>query len=383
MLIIRREQMAATFTPAPAIRWAALLTVLSLALGASALAQCTYIGEARIGDQRGLSLTLDSSSQAGLSLTVATQTSCSTSIVGRPDWITFGGSTTTFETVTINGTTIVNAQKRVLGLGSVKENLTATPRTATISVGGITFTITQAAGLSLISAASFQPTVAVGSISSVFGVNFSSAAETATSVPLPTSLAGANIQFTAFGGNPVLAPLFFVSPAQINFQMPPGLAAGIYRVAVLKGGTEIAVQDDQIIGAVAPGLFTFSQNGQGVPAAVALRVSSNNQQTTETIYQLEAPNRYTPKPIDLGPEGDRVFLVLFGTGIRGRSALSAVKVTIGGVDAMVGSAGEQGGFVGLDQVNALIPRSLIGRGDVNVVLTVDGQQANVTTINIR
>ncbi|HZN12567.1 MAG TPA: hypothetical protein VFC61_12865, partial [Blastocatellia bacterium] len=137
------------------------------------------------------------------------------------------------------------------------------------------------------------------------------------------------------------------------------------------------------IGAVAPGLFTFSQNGQGVPAAVALRVSSNNQQTTETIYQLEAPNRYTPKPIDLGPEGDRVFLVLFGTGIRGRSALSAVKVTIGGVDAMVGSAGEQGGFVGLDQVNALIPRSLIGRGDVNVVLTVDGQQANVTTINIR
>ena len=40
-------------------------------------------------------------------------------------------------------------------------------------------------------------------------------------------------------------------------------------------------------------------------------------------------------------------------------------------------AGAQGFFVGLDQVNVKIPRSLIGRGEVNLELIVDGKAANV------
>ena len=46
-------------------------------------------------------------------------------------------------------------------------------------------------------------------------------------------------------------------------------------------------------------------------------------------------------------------------------------------------AGAQGGFVGLDQANVRIPRSLAGRGDVDVVLTVDGQPANVVRVNVK
>ena len=45
-------------------------------------------------------------------------------------------------------------------------------------------------------------------------------------------------------------------------------------------------------------------------------------------------------------------------------------------------AGPQSQFVGLDQVNVLLGRSLIGRGQVNVVLTVDGKVANTVTITI-
>jgi uncharacterized protein (TIGR03437 family) len=56
---------------------------------------------------------------------------------------------------------------------------------------------------------------------------------------------------------------------------------------------------------------------------------------------------------------------------------------LGGVDAQVSYAGAQGSLVGLDQVNALIPRSLIGRGEADVVLTVDGRTANTVQVSIK
>jgi uncharacterized protein (TIGR03437 family) len=94
-------------------------------------------------------------------------------------------------------------------------------------------------------------------------------------------------------------------------------------------------------------------------------------------------DRFEPVPIDLGPETDRVFLALFGTGIRNRKYLGDVTAQVGGVGAQVFYAGPQGQFEGLDQVNVLLPRSLAGRGEVEVVLTVEGQAANAVRINIR
>jgi uncharacterized protein (TIGR03437 family) len=46
-------------------------------------------------------------------------------------------------------------------------------------------------------------------------------------------------------------------------------------------------------------------------------------------------------------------------------------------------AGPQSNFDGLDQVNLTLPVSLSGSGEVNIVLTVDGQTANVVTIDIQ
>ncbi len=46
-------------------------------------------------------------------------------------------------------------------------------------------------------------------------------------------------------------------------------------------------------------------------------------------------------------------------------------------------AGLQGDFFGLDQVNVRIPRSLIGRGEVDIVLTVDGKVANTVKVWIK
>jgi uncharacterized protein (TIGR03437 family) len=78
-----------------------------------------------------------------------------------------------------------------------------------------------------------------------------------------------------------------------------------------------------------------------------------------------------------------VVLLLFGTGIRGYSALSAVSANIGGLDAPVLGAGAQGQFAGLDQVHVRLPRLLAGRGEVDIVLTVDGRTANTVKVNIK
>lgn len=59
-----------------------------------------------------------------------------------------------------------------------------------------------------------------------------------------------------------------------------------------------------------------------------------------------------------------------------------VSLKIGGVKAEVLYAGPQGSFVGLDQLNALLPRSLAGRGEVEVAAMVDGKQANALKVAI-
>lgn len=46
-------------------------------------------------------------------------------------------------------------------------------------------------------------------------------------------------------------------------------------------------------------------------------------------------------------------------------------------------AGKHQDFEGLDQVNVLVPRSLMGRGEVDVLLTVEAQMANPVRIQIK
>jgi uncharacterized protein (TIGR03437 family) len=155
-------------------------------------------------------------------------------------------------------------------------------------------------------------------------------------------------------------------------------------VVITSGNGSISTGEVQI-NTIAPGLFSANGDGQGVAAGYAIRVRASVLRT-EAIARLDAtlnPPRYVSIPLDLGPPTDQVYLVFFGTGIRFRSSLSSVAATIGGAPAPVLSAGAQGGFVGLDQVNLLVPRSLIGRREVNVSLTVNGKAANAVRVNIK
>src|SRR5262249_3302306 len=129
---------------------------------------------------------------------------------------------------------------------------------------------------------------------------------------------------------------------------------------------------------------TANATGSGVAAALALRVKADGTQIYESIATFDhAQNQFVAAPIDLGAPTDQVFLVLFGTGLRGRSALSAVTATVGGASAVFFFAGAHGSLVGLDQVNLLLPRGVTGMGPVDVAINVDGLMANVVKINVK
>lgn len=233
-----------------------------------------------------------------------------------------------------------------------------------------------------VSAASFTATAFAGeSIAAAFGESLGTGVEVANSVPLPTRLAGSSIKVKDSAGVERDAPLFFVAPQQINYLIPVGTANGTATVTVTSGDGTISQGTLNIVTA-APGWFTANANGQGVPSGIVFRVRADGAQVLEPLSRQEG-GRAVPVELDLGPEGEQVFLVLFGTGFRGRSSLEMVSCTIGGAAAEVPFAAAQGGLVGLDQANIRVPRSLIGRGLVTLNFTVEGRTANVVQVQIK
>jgi uncharacterized protein (TIGR03437 family) len=219
------------------------------------------------------------------------------------------------------------------------------------------------------------------SILSVFGSNLATTTQGANATPLPTTLAGTRVLVRDSLGNERAAPLFFVSPTQINYQIPPGTETGLATINVNNNGTITARGTIQVV-AVAPGIFAAASNGKDFAAAQIVRVKSNGQQTTEPTARYDATtSRFVAVPIDFG--ADEIVLVLYATGARLRSDLKNVSASIGGLPMNVEYAGNQNQFVGLDQINIRLTRSLIGRGDVDVKLMMDGRAANVVKINVK
>lgn len=233
------------------------------------------------------------------------------------------------------------------------------------------------------SSASFRAgRLGVESIASAFGANLASGTQAAPDLPLPTTLAGTSVKVKDFFGDERLAPLFFVSPGQINYLIPPGTATGTATISALNGANTVATGVTQI-SPIAPGLFAANSDGQGVAAAVVLRVSGGTQ-SFETVAVLDqTTNRFVARPIDLGSGADQVFLILFGTGVRGRSPFAKLSASIGGIEIPVLFAGAQPDLAGLDQINLPLSRALAGRGFVDIVFAVDGVIANIVHVNIK
>lgn len=230
-----------------------------------------------------------------------------------------------------------------------------------------------------VSSADGSAPLAPEAIASGYGANLATTREQAATIPLPFNLEGTTVD--VIDANGVLRPaeLFYVSPTQVNYQVPPGVATGTASVTVSVNGNPVAFGTAHIT-AVAPGLFTADSSGKGVAAAAVFTRHGNGSTAIGSTFQCSASG-CTAIPIDLGLDTDLVTLELFGTGIRNHSG--AVTCKIGSATLPVAYAGPQFTYVGLDQVNVDLPKSLRGAGNVSVALTVDGQTANVVALTFK
>jgi uncharacterized protein (TIGR03437 family) len=227
--------------------------------------------------------------------------------------------------------------------------------------------------LAAVNAADFRAGVlAPDSIASLFGTELAVRTEAAPEQPLPLDLAGTTVTI-----NGLRAQLFFVSPTQINFAVPAALQPGPATIVVSTPNGVFSAGAVQIASAV-PALFTRDQTGKGEAFALA----------TPDGVRFQAP------PFDVLVNGRPNVLVLFGTGFRRALAANpndddgvaeAVTATIDGQAARVLFAGAQGGFGGLDQINVEFPASLAGGGrrSLNVVISINGENANRVTVDVR
>src|SRR5215813_9385353 len=253
------------------------------------------------------------------------------------------------------------------------------------------FDVTSAYPVTSVPAASYEQNVplAPNSIVAAYGVNLATKVAYASSddnpdipgVQLPTELGGTTVEV-----NGKKAGLFFVSPgqySQVNYVMPEGTAVGKATVVIRAGDGTISTGSAQIA-QVSPAIFTANASGAGVPAALLLRVKSNGEQSYESLLLLQKTDqgdRYIPKPIDMGPGDEHVFLIIYLGGVR-YATPGSVRVLIGGIECAPLYSGAAPGFIALDQINVEIPRSLIGRGSVKVSVTSGVASSNLVDIEM-
>lgn len=205
---------------------------------------------------------------------------------------------------------------------------------------------------------------APGSIVSIFGDDLAAVVRQASALPLSSTLGDAGVTV-----NGVAAPLYYVSPSQINAQIPFETAAGTAAVQVSSGGTAGAVRQLAIV-PVAPGLFA-GLNGYAA---------------------IDTPNG----PFAAASAGDWIAMYATGLGaVNGPVAdgeapgdpspqvSTAVNVTLGGTPLEVMWAGLAPGFAGLYQINAKLPAE-IGSGFVVLPLVVSagGESSNAGTVAV-
>ncbi len=221
-------------------------------------------------------------------------------------------------------------------------------------------------------AATTLATIAPGSIATAFGINLATTTAVPSGAP-PLSLGGATVNIHDAAGVDHAAPLFYVSPTQVNYEVPDTTALGSATITI-DSGSGLKGSITTPVAGVAPGIFPL--NTTGLAAAIVLIVAADGSQSFGNVYQVGASNSIVAQPVDLSQ--GQVYLELYGTGVRNARN---VTVTIAGQSVPIYSFGPQVVFAGLDQINVgPLPASLKGRGQVNLVLAADGQAAN--TVNI-
>jgi uncharacterized protein (TIGR03437 family) len=221
----------------------------------------------------------------------------------------------------------------------------------------------------IVNSASFSPPAAPGALISIFGQSLAASKALAEAAPWPQSLGGTSVQVN--GAN---IPLYFVSPQQINAQLPVETQPGSAAISVINaiGASEPAEFN---VSAAAPGIFQSADN-----RAVAINQdgtlnSPSNPESRGRVVAFYLTGQGPVSPVV--PTGMAAPMDSLSTATLPHGA------SIGGAAAEVQFLGLAPGFIGLAQANVVIPSGAPTGDSVSVVLTVNGQASNAVVISVR
>ena len=278
-----------------------------------------------------------------------------------------GSGASATATLTLNAVQLAVGANTITAQYNGDTSYNGATATASVSVTSIANGPPTVGGVA--NAASYAQTFAPGAILSVFGTNLAPATASAQTVPLPSMLAGTSATI-----NGTAAALYYVSPTQLNIQIPYGLSAGSVQLKVENNGESSFYSFN--LGTNAPAIFTTNSQGTGQGS-----ILNTSYQLVDASHPATPGNTYLQiYCIGLGTVSNQP-----GDGAAAPSNPLAMTsttplVTIGGVPATVSFAGLAPGFVGEYQVNALVPGTVTAGSAVPVVISMGGVTSNTATI---
>lgn len=189
--------------------------------------------------------------------------------------------------------------------------------------------------------------IAPGGLISIYGSQLSPVNMVSSEIPLPTALANSCLSV-----NGLAVPILFVSPTQVNAQMPVQAVGDVTLVLRTPGG-----QSDNynlVIQPVAPSVF-LAAVGPETDVPTVVRDDDNQLITPSHPIHRKSNAALTVYLTGLGPTAPQV-----ATGMPGPSnplaySIDQPTVTLGGVNLPVQYSGLAPGLVGVDQINVSVP----------------------------
>ena len=220
----------------------------------------------------------------------------------------------------------------------------------------------------VVNSASFSQGVAPGSLFSIFGTGLGMAMQAAESVPLPTSLGGVSV---TIGGR--TAPLLYVSPGQINGQVPYEVTPGTdISVVVTVNGVTSPACNVTVFPAKA-GIFQFGENRALVQNHnYSMNDVGNGAEVGEVITAYLTGSGQLDIPIATGTAAPLSPLL---------RVIADVTATVNGLPADVKFAGMTPYFIGLTQVNFEVPN--LPPGTYPLEVWVNGVVSNSALVTVK
>jgi uncharacterized protein (TIGR03437 family) len=218
----------------------------------------------------------------------------------------------------------------------------------------------------VVNAARYRAEIAPGELASIFGTSFADQ-NASVGLPVGTSLGGVSVTV-----NGKAAPILYVSPYQVNFQVPwetTGTTASIVVTANGRTGTATNVP----LLTAAPGLFT-SSSGQAV-------VQNSDSSANSPSNPAKVGSNITVYFTGTGPVSPTVADGAVSPKSPAASATSSATAIIGSSSAQITFTGLTPGFVGLAQMDVVVPSGLV-TGSYKLIITIAGESSNPATVNV-